>query len=305
MGWWGDFKNAVLGPGQEQYDGLTKKVYNPNAGAYSNTQSDTALAGLRNVNEDTRSLGAQGYGNGGLAAQQSALDAITQMSQGKGPSLAAANLNAGLNNTFNNLSAQAMTNQGNTGTGSSQRNLLNAQANAANQVSQQAGIASVAEQLGAQQQRVGAAQGVTDSQLAQGNFQRGLLQDRRQGTMDQYDVGQQDVQNAMRLDAAKKAASDQRLAIENQGINAAHTQFSNALDTVGKVVNIGASIGSTIATGGLNQVAGAAMGAGKGLASGGGQGMAQASGYGPDTTDSMYQLDQRARAASGLPSAYY
>lgn len=240
----------ILGATQGDWQRLKGSVYNPNTGSYVNTADPGALSSLSNISGQQAALGNAGYGNTGIAAQQGALGDITQMAHGGGPSLAAANMNAGLNTTFQNLSNQAMSNQGNVGAGNSQRNLLNAQANAANNVTQQAGVASVAEQMGALQQESGAAQGLTQAQLQQGNFQRGLLTDQAGNAVNQASIGQQDTSNSMALDAANAAAQDKKNAYQAQANGATASRFSSGLGYIGQALSDASTIAGAVATGG-------------------------------------------------------
>ena len=106
-----------------------------------------------------------GLADNGMSQQASATGLLAQTAMGNGPSLARANMQAGLAQQAAALQSQAMSNQGNTGQGESQRNLLNAQAAAGNNTVQAGGIASAAEQLGAQGQYVGAANAQTNSAM--------------------------------------------------------------------------------------------------------------------------------------------
>lgn len=126
----------------------------------------------------------------GQADQGKATQLIAQTAQGNGPSLARANMQAGLSSTNNAIAAQAATNQGNVGQGSSQRNLLNAQAAANNNYVNQAGMASAAEQLGAQANYASAANAQAHSALAGRQQQLGAYGLQAQQQM-AYDQGQQ------------------------------------------------------------------------------------------------------------------
>jgi hypothetical protein len=106
-----------------------------------------------------------GAASQGLGNQASATNLIGQTAAGNGPSLARANMQAGLSQQANQIQSQSMSNQGNTGGGLSQRNMLNAQANAGNSMVQNAGTASVAEQLGSQANYASAANAQTQGQM--------------------------------------------------------------------------------------------------------------------------------------------
>lgn len=147
----------------------------------------------------------------GMGQQSAATNLIAQTAAGNGPSLAKANMLAGLSQQNNAIASQAMTNQGNTGGGLSQRNLLNAQASAGNNYINQAGTASVAEQLGAQANYASAANAQTQGAMAnaQNASQAGLAQ------------------NQQKLSAAQLAASN---ASAGQNANWQQTQANMGYD---------------------------------------------------------------------------
>lgn len=275
------FLGGIFGADANDYNGIASSLKDPNAAGYQNAQTQPSIAALGNVAQGYGGVGAgygalanSGVGNSGLAAQQSALGSITNMANGNGPSLAGANMQAGLNSTFQNLSNQAMSAQGNVGAGNSQRNLLNAQANAANNVSQQAGQASVAEQMGALQQETGAAQGLTQGQLAQGNFQQGnlagqgnALAGQQSATQASFGDAQQNTQNQMQLSQDQMAQQNARAGYKNQAVNANSSMFKNVLGAAGQVANIAGAV----MTGGASSAAGSALSGITNAAGGGGQ----------------------------------
>lgn len=294
------FLGGIFGADSNDYNGIANSLTDPNAANYANSQTQPSISALQNVSsgygsvgqgyagvgQGYQALGASGVGNSGLAAQQSALGSITNMANGNGPSLARANMQSGLNSTFQNLSNQAMSNQGNSGAGNSQRNLLNAQANAANNVTNQGAVSSVAEQMGALQQQNAAAQGLTQGQLAQGAFQQqnlagqgsalagrgNALAGQQSATQAAFGDAQQNTQNQMQLSEDQMAQQNARAGYKAQAANANSSMFKNVLGAVGQ---IGQTVGAVM-TGGGSLMAGSALQGLAGAAGGTGGGGANA-----------------------------
>lgn len=192
-----------------------------------------------------------GAAAGGLNQQANATNLIAQTAAGNGPSLAKANMLAGLAQQNNAMASQALTNQGNTGGGLSQRNLLNAQASAGNNYINQAGTASVAEQLGAQANYASAANAQTQGAMAnaQNASQAGLAQ------------------NAQKLQAAQAAANNAtagqtanwQQTTANMGYDMANQQAGVNRSNIGlQATNSQAARGNDIFNGIANGVMGVA-----------------------------------------------
>ena len=157
------------------YGGLASQAFGQ-TNALANTAAGQNSAYQNNVNSTTQSFlnNASGLGNydSGQASQGSdqqnaAYNAITNMAQGNGPSLAAKNLQAGLNTQNEAVQAGSMSNQGLGGAGNAQRNAASAQTANANNELQAAQQASTAEQLGALSQQNTAANNIRSSNQAQ------------------------------------------------------------------------------------------------------------------------------------------
>lgn len=158
-----------------QYGALAGNALSMASGQVDKSSAQNA-AYQGNVNSSTQDFlnnasGMGVYNNNGAAQgsdqQNAAYNAITNMAQGNGPSLAAKNLQAGLNQQNQAVQAQSMSNQGLGGAGNATRNALNAQAANTNNYLQSAQQASTAEQLGALSQQSAAANNIRASNEAQ------------------------------------------------------------------------------------------------------------------------------------------
>src|SRR6476659_7977374 len=117
--------DKLVGPDKANYQIGGADAFRSNTGANSRVAYDQAANYNQQLADSNRKF--QGMGQAGAAQQDTAFNLMNQMAQGKGPSLAAANMQAGLNQQNLAAQSQAMSSAGNTGLGNSQRNLLNAQ----------------------------------------------------------------------------------------------------------------------------------------------------------------------------------
>lgn len=158
-----------------QYGGLGSQAFSQTNALNQQAAAQNA-AYQNNVNTSTQNFlnNAQGLGNydtnlanQGAQQQQQAYNAIMNVAQGNGPSLAGKNIQAALNQQNAAAHAQSLANQGLGGAGNAQRNLLSAQAQNANNAIQAGQQASVAEQLGAIGQQNAAATNLRAANQAQ------------------------------------------------------------------------------------------------------------------------------------------
>lgn len=177
-------------------------------GDYQNAQAGLANQAQQMYQDNTNNpLVSQGQGQ-----QLDAYNSLANMAAGNGPSLARANMQAGLNQTNSALQSQAMSSAGGAGAGNSQRNLLNAQAAASGNALNQANQASVAEQMGALQQQGGAANALRSA--AQGQQQINL--GNQQALMGNQQNAYNSMLNANAMQAQNNMNYDQNL--QNEGL---------------------------------------------------------------------------------------
>ncbi len=181
----------------------------------------------------------------GQDQQMQSYNALQQMAQGNGPSLARANLQAGLNQQNAALQSQAMSSAGGAGMGNSQRNLLNAQAAAGTNMQNQAQQASVAEQMGALQQQSAAANAYRNSAMAQQGINAQTNQQFLNNQMNSYNAGfganLAQTQANMGYDAAVQGYGRDRANVGLQATNSGAQASRDAAGFFGNIINGGAA----------------------------------------------------------------
>ena len=179
--------------------------------------------GLNNANTLTNAYMAQQNGTG---AQNDALGMMQQAALGQGPSVAGAQMNAGIQQAAQNAQSQMAANRGSGGLG--MLNALNAGALAGGQAAGQGAVARAQEQLG-NMANYGAA-----ANAAAQTGQNALA-----GATNISALQQQGLENYSQL----QQQNQQALANAQQHINDQSAQgFSNALGNIGKIAGIGGSI---------------------------------------------------------------
>ena len=186
---------------EEDVNKNADKLIGPDRANYQNSY----LPGLMNQTQ-----GILGQGAAGGDQQIQAFNSVANMAAGNGPSLARANTQAALAQQNAALQSQAMSYAGSTGTGNTQRNLLNAQAANQGQAMQAGSQAAAAEQMGAVGQMAGAANALRSANLSERGQNlsgvgqmMGAANDQTRNMM-QYDAGQQQLGQS-RADIGMKA----------------------------------------------------------------------------------------------------
>ncbi len=238
--------SAISGaPSQVQVENQMAYLRGPNRDAYQ-------INGLPDYNRNMNNMANQASSfynlnandpqrNMGQSQQLAAYNNLANMAAGNGPSLARQNLQAGLNQTNQALQSQAMSSAGGAGLGNSQRNLLNAQANAAGNMQQAAAQASAAEQIGAMQAQGNAANALRSSgqnqqQLNMAN-QQNMLNNQMGAYNNQFGANLAQTQANMGYDQANQNLGIAQANIGLQGANSGAAAAKGYADFIGKGIS--------------------------------------------------------------------
>lgn len=224
-------------------------VADPNSGNYTlgnAGQMNATAQGLSNQKLNQRGL------NSAVGDQNQAYNLMLNQAQGKGPSVADAQMNQGVAQAANNAMSMAAANRG--GGGLALRDAMQAGASAAGQAAGSGAIARAQEQMGALSQLGSQTGQMANTQLGAQQNVLGQQSANTAGLNAQLGINQSQLAANMAEDQARMQQGDIRGQLQQQqNMNNAHG-FSNALGNIGK---IGQAIGG---------IAGSVMGLPGGLA---------------------------------------